>query len=200
MDGSDRSDTQDRQSGLTRAAIIGGSFTIAAAIISGIFLLLSASSGGSPPQSQPTLRPKPTTTPPATPATTTPSSSAGQLALGRTKSGGGGAIDFWNVHLTGGDRVQFVTAQPTYEPGTFVSTNYVYGLYPPGTTDKSIAGKSPLDSAATAGAPTGLFVLQAPYTGTFVLAVCENPEAGCGSIGPGSGLNPMQPYTFTTHL
>lgn len=42
--------------------------------------------------------------------------------------------------------------------------------------------------------------LQAPYNGTFILAVCENVTDGnCGNHDH-SGTNPMYPYTFTTTL
>ena len=127
--------------------------------------------------------------------------SAGKLTIGDAESGGGGAIDFWTVHLTGGDQLQFSTGQPDEIPGTAINTDYVYQLYRAGTTGTSFPGAVPLGSAATAGTAVSKLVLQAPYTATFILAVCENPGgANCSHPPGGSTQNPMQPYTFTTKL
>src|SRR5580693_3473962 len=63
-------------------------------------------------------------------------SSAKPLKLSQKEAGGGGKIDFWTVHLIGGDQMQLVTSQQTDEPGTAINTNYSYELYKPGTTDR----------------------------------------------------------------
>jgi hypothetical protein len=43
--------------------------------------------------------------------------------------------------------------------------------------------------------------LQAPSSGTFVLAVCQNVAANnCVNVDQGSGTNPMTPYTYSTKL
>ena len=56
--------------------------------------------------------------------------SAGTLSIGSKTSGGGDAIDFWKVHLNGGDQIQISTTYPEFN-------NYVFALYAPGTTDGS---------------------------------------------------------------
>lgn len=44
--------------------------------------------------------------------------------------------------------------------------------------------------------------LQAPYSGTFLLIVCENPDGTCatGFTGYLPSKSPMDPYTFITGL
>ena len=134
------------------------------------------------------------------PAATPPSDTiagATQLTLGDEQSGGGGPVDFWRVKLTGGDQVQIATQTPTMTPGG-AYTSYSFELYPPGTTDASFPQTPPADSTATGGGSAkAILTLQAPYTGTFILAVCENATGDCRSTDNGSGINPMQPYTFT---
>jgi hypothetical protein len=117
---------------------------------------------------------------------------AGTLGVPDSASGGGGPIDFWKLSLSGGDDVQFTVPA--------VSGNgYTFALFAPGTTDtlfptaKAFASQSPNDSAQA------VFELMAPYTGTFILAVCEATYA-CTSVENGGGQNPMSPYTFTTTL
>jgi hypothetical protein len=55
-----------------------------------------------------------------------------------------------------------------------------------------------VDYAVTnAGTDTGVITVQAPYTGNFILAVCENPEQNCTSSAYNDSTSPMNPYTFT---
>ncbi len=114
---------------------------------------------------------------------------ASQFTLGDCQAGGGGHVDFWLVQLTGGDQVEF----SVQEPGDY----YYFDLYAPGTTDVEFASATPVDTAYTNQASPDDITLQAPYTGTFVLAVCENTYQSCSSTDSGSGTNPMAPYTFT---
>ncbi len=117
------------------------------------------------------------------------------LVLKSQQSGGGGPIDFWTIKLAGGDQMQLNVGDPS-------DGNFTFALYAPGTTDATFGQVSTVSSGTTPS--TGFLTLQAPYTGTFVLAVCEdvrnsncsNTTAGNGS----SGLNPMNPYTFTPTL
>ncbi len=124
---------------------------------------------------------------------------AGTLTVGSPASGGGNAIDFWKVSLRGGDAVQFVTKTP----GT---SSYAFALYAPGTTDKSFQNATPFSAQTTGFEDLGLtvttvFDLQAPYNGTFILAVCESAnDNDCGNVDAGLAKNPMDPYTFTTTL
>jgi len=135
------------------------------------------------------------------PAATPPSDTiagATQLTLGDEQSGGGGPVDFWRVKLTGGDQVQIATQTPTMTPGG-AYTSYSFELYPPGTTDTSFPQTPPVFTTATpgGGSAKAIITLKAPYTGTFILAVCEDATGDCRSTDNGSGINPMQPYTFT---
>jgi hypothetical protein len=120
--------------------------------------------------------------------------SAGSLGIGGTASGGGGPIDFWKVRLNGGSRVQFLVNAPT-------SGNFEFQLYAPDTTDTNFPGALSFSTGLTNFSGKSVIDLQAPYNGTFVLAVCE-----FGSYSPGSCVrvdsagadNPMDPYAFTT--
>jgi hypothetical protein len=119
---------------------------------------------------------------------------AGTLPIPGAVSGGGGLIDFWKVKLNGGDVVQFAATYP--------SQPYTFALYKPGTTDTnfpqavSFSQNSPYWAAGKA-----VFDLQAPYNGTFILAVCENVSSNdCANVDQGSGTNPMSPYVFSTNL
>jgi Bacterial Ig-like domain (group 3) len=124
---------------------------------------------------------------------------AGTLTVGSPASGGGNAIDFWKVNLRGGDVVQFVTKTP----GLW---SYAFALYAPGTTDGSFQNATPFSAQTTGFEDLGLtvttvFDLQAPYNGTFILAVCESAnDNDCGNVDAGLAKNPMDPYTFTTTL
>jgi len=120
---------------------------------------------------------------------------AGTLDIGDTATGGGGPIDFWKVTLNGGDVVQFATTTPAF-------TTYEFSLFTPSTTDANFPQAATFSGAVTnyqGVTAKSVFDLQAPYTGTFILAVCENVSAdNCVNVDSGSGTNPMDPYTFTT--
>ncbi len=120
---------------------------------------------------------------------------AGTLDVGDTASGGGGPIDFWKVTLNGGDVVQFATTTPAY-------TTYVFSLFAPGTTDANFPQAASFSSGTTnyqGETAKSVIDVQAPYNGTFILAVCENVSGNnCVNVDSGSGTNPMGPYTFTT--
>jgi hypothetical protein len=114
------------------------------------------------------------------------------LSLGTFQSGGGNAIDFWKARLNGGDVIAFQVAAA-------VPAAFNFQLYRPGTTDASFPSAKPLSAQSTDGNFTGTFDLKAPYTGTFVLAVCEGDSPfNCTAVDSGHGDNPMDPYTFTT--
>jgi Bacterial Ig-like domain (group 3) len=137
-------------------------------------------------------------------ATTAPGhtiASAGTLTMGPVASGGGGPIDFWDVPLSGGDEVQLLVTAPDAIPdgsGGSYQAFFYFELFPPGTTDGSFPQVAPVSSVTTYG--TAVADLQAPYNGKFVLAVCENTNGDCRAVDSGSGLNPMQDYTFTPTL
>lgn len=120
---------------------------------------------------------------------------AQQLTIGQGQSGGGGAIDFWLVKLTGGDQVQISAKYPQFN-------TYVFALYAPGTTDASFPQATAVSSAAVNDqVTTDVVTLQAPYTGDFVLAACENVNSNnCTNVAFGGGNNPMDAYTFTPTL
>ncbi len=128
----------------------------------------------------------------ATPASHT-IAGAEELSLGDEQSGGGGAVDFWLIKLTGGDRVLFSVQEP--------AGSYAFNLYAPGTTDVQFPTATPVEIAATDQQASDDITLQAPYSGTFILAVCENSaDSDCSNTATGSGTNPMNPYTFTPNL
>jgi hypothetical protein len=116
---------------------------------------------------------------------------AGKLGVPDSASGGGGPIDFWRMSLSGGDDVQFTVPPTPYPDG------YYFALFAPGTTDISFPTARPFIEQATNGDAKTVFDLQAPYTGTFILAVCQG-TVYCPSVENGGGVNPMNPYTFTT--
>jgi Bacterial Ig-like domain (group 3) len=127
------------------------------------------------------------------PAQTSPSptiSGAQLLTIGDAQSGGGEHVDFWLIKLTGGDEVQFSVTEP--------GQTFDFDLYPPATTDADFADTTPVTLGATNGSSPDDITVQAPYTGTFILAVCENTaNYDCSNTDSGSGTNPMNPYTFT---
>ena len=116
------------------------------------------------------------------------------VGVGNFESGGANPIDFWKMHLNGGDVVQFATRTPAY-------TTYVFSLYKGNTTDTSFPQAVALSTGTTnyySVPARSIFSLQAPYSGTFVLAVCENvSDKNCVNVDSGSGTNPMDPYTFS---
>jgi hypothetical protein len=114
------------------------------------------------------------------------------------EAGGGHAIDYWNTSLGGGEQIEI---------GLTPSNGGVYHLelYPSNTT--SVASNPPLSSVQTAGGSS--VTLWAPYTGNFILAVCEasgwySNFTNCGDVAPtvgqpsGNAVIPMSPYTFST--
>ena len=118
---------------------------------------------------------------------------AQRLTLGDEQTGGGGPVDFWLISLAGGDQVQFSVQEPT--------AYYDFDLYAPGTTDGDLQVTSPLDIADSDDPGQVDLTLQAPYTGTFILAVCQQASNGdCSTTDAGSGTDPMAPYTFTPTL
>jgi hypothetical protein len=55
-----------------------------------------------------------------------------------------------------------------------------------------------VDLAVTnSGTDTGVITVRAPYTGNFILSVCEDPSQNCTSSAFGDSTSPMNPYTFT---
>jgi Bacterial Ig-like domain (group 3) len=121
-------------------------------------------------------------------------STAGTLSIGDTASGGGGPIDFWKVHLNGGDVVQFAADYPT-------GNTYTFALYAPGTNDTNFSSAASFSQVSVYyGYSKEVFDLQAPYNSTFILAVCENVSNNtCANVyASGSGTHPMGAYTFTT--
>jgi hypothetical protein len=113
------------------------------------------------------------------------------LVFGAQQAGGGAGADFWRIKLVGGDQVKFAVDYP-------VNNEYEFDIYAPGTTGTTFGQATPLDNAETnPGTDTGVITLQAPYTGNFILAVCENPDQNCTSSAFNNSTNPMNPYTFT---
>jgi hypothetical protein len=121
---------------------------------------------------------------------------AGKMGAGNFEAGGANTIDFWKMNLRGGDRVRFAVTYP-------VGNAYTFALYAPGTSDANFRAVGSFSSAATnasGGVSKSVLDLQAPYNGTFVLAVCEDVLADncfyAGSTGPVT----MGAYTFTPTL
>jgi len=110
------------------------------------------------------------------------------------QAGGGAAVDFWRIKLVGGDQVQFAVNYP-------VNHTYEFDLYAPSTTDTTFPQATPLTQALTnSGTDRGVLTIQAPYTGNFILAVCENPIQDCTDSAFGNTTHPENPYTFTPTL
>ena len=115
------------------------------------------------------------------------------LVLGVFEAGGGGHIDFWRVTLARGDVVQLSVAEPY--------ATYVFQLFKATTTDATFAQAVAVAGTTTNGNSPDVTTFQAPSTGTFVLAVCENvANNNCPTVDSDSGANPMGPYTFTSTL
>jgi Bacterial Ig-like domain (group 3) len=130
-------------------------------------------------------------------ATTAPGhtiATAGTLATSGTASGGGAAIDFWKVKLNGGDRLQLLV-------DASVAYYFNFQLYAPGTNDANFPSAKAFATGSTNDSAKAVIELQAPYNGTFVLAVCEGLTVGlCPAVDSGEGNDPMDAYTFTTSL
>ena len=119
---------------------------------------------------------------------------AGTLGTSDSAAGGGGAIDFWKVKLNGGDVLQLQTATST-------DANFNFWLFAPGTNDTNFPDAHAFSGNSTFGSKKDVIDLQAPYNGTFILAVCENTSNYvCPPVDSGSGTDPMDSYTFTTAL
>jgi hypothetical protein len=110
------------------------------------------------------------------------------LLLGAPQSGGGQGEDFWRVQLVGGDVLDIDVA-------TSLGKVYDFFLYAPTTIDGNLSHTSALGTVETTSGITAdqQVSLQAPYTGTFVLAVNEGGRYACCA-------NPMDPYSFTPTL
>src|ERR1700722_6161972 len=123
---------------------------------------------------------------------------AGTLSLGKSNSGGGGAIDYWKITLIGGDQLQLQTSTPD---NPCCEGNYDFNLFPPGTTDTNFPQVSPVGNVFIgSGTTEQTIVLQAPYNGTFILAVCQNISGDCRDVDNGGGAQTMAAYTFTPSL
>ncbi len=120
--------------------------------------------------------------------------SAPAMGIGNFEAGGGGPADFWKVPLNGGDVVQFAVTTPG-------SSTYVFALFAPGTNDTNFPAAASFSSVTTNFSGKSVLDLQAPYNGTFVLAVCQGPNVinfNCSEVDTGGAQTPMNPYTFTT--
>jgi hypothetical protein len=120
--------------------------------------------------------------------------SAQKLTVGKLEHGGGGPIDFWKVTLNGGDIVQFNATTPA-------QTQYEFELLPPGTNDNNVQTAVSFSAAGSNLSGRTVFDLQAPYNGTFILAVCQGPGVDnftCASVYTGGAVNPMADYSFST--
>src|SRR4051794_18430547 len=127
--------------------------------------------------------------------------SAGALAVGTCVSGGGRNtyIDFWKLSLTGGDRVQLTVPS---------AVALELDLYSSDTTDDRFTIVRPADVQVTSPVSGAAQVLsmQAPYSDTFVLAVCQPVDYAANggdcrgiSTGRAAKYRPMtQPYEFTS--
>jgi hypothetical protein len=127
------------------------------------------------------------------PATTV--ASAMPLTVGTPQAGGGAHIDLWKVTLSGGEQVDLnVTTGVSGNDGY----GYTFDLYAPGTTDATFPN-SPAVASVTSNSnlSPNAIAIQAPYSGTFVLAVCQSYGGNCGGAYSGSS-HQMDPYTFTT--
>jgi uncharacterized membrane protein len=121
---------------------------------------------------------------------------ATSLSIGTKTAGGGGKADYWKVKLNGGDMLQVSATTPD-------ESTYVFALYTPGTTDANFASATSFSSVTTNFNGQSVFDLQAPYNGTFILAVCEGPNVvgfNCSKVDTGGASNPMDPYKFGTSL
>ena len=124
---------------------------------------------------------------------------AGPMTVGHLEAGGGTPIDFWKVALNGGDVVQITTGTPStsFDGGC---AYYLFGLWPQGTTDTSFSQVPAMSTATTpCGSSGAVLSLTAPSTGTYVFGLCED-TGDCRNVDLGGGIDPIQPYTFTTAL
>ena len=118
--------------------------------------------------------------------------------LGNFESGGGQPVDFWKVKLLGGDKVQLALSLPA---NVCCSSSYDFNLYPPGTTDTKFPQVAPVANVSVDNSTKSTVVLQAPRSGTFTLAICQNVSGDCrGTRLRTLARNPMSAYTFTPTL
>ena len=117
--------------------------------------------------------------------------------IGNFEAGGGQPVDFWKVKLLGGDKVQLALSLPA---NVCCSSNYDFNLYPPGTTDTKFPQVTPVANVFVGNSTKSTIVLQAPRSGTFTLAICQNVRTDCRDVDSDVGTNPMSAYTFTPTL
>jgi hypothetical protein len=132
-------------------------------------------------------------------------STAHQLSLGVTEKGGNHNIDFWKVTLVGGYRLSF-----SFTPGSS-GGGYSVDLYAPSVKDPTFYQTGALVTQLGPG-PGSDFTLQAPYSGTFILAICQaaggySPPGNCAGADPPNGgttppyiQNPMAAYSFSAAI
>ena len=88
---------------------------------------------------------------------------------GATESGGGQDVDFWTVYLVGGEQLRLNLSNNANAED--------FDLFAPSTTAQTFTLNPPVSSASSSngsiyGANSSV-TLQAPYSGTFLLAVCQ---------------------------
>jgi hypothetical protein len=116
-------------------------------------------------------------------------STATTLEMGVTETGGGGPVDFWKVPLSGGEQVNFTVN------GSTANSLYL-DLYVPTTDDANFPQATAFTSGSTNYRAESTITLQAPYTGTFILAVCQNVNV-CTKANP-NGV--MTQYLLTASV
>src|SRR4051794_6451639 len=127
--------------------------------------------------------------------------SAGALTVGTCVSGGGRNtyLDFWKLSLTGGDRVQLTVPS---------AVALELDLYSGDTTDDRFTTVRPADVQVTSpvSGSAQVLTMQAPYSDTFVLAVCQPVDyaadgGDCRGISTGRAAKyrrMTQSYEFTS--
>jgi hypothetical protein len=126
--------------------------------------------------------------PVAAPAAGATISAAPQMQSGDFEAGGANLVDFWRLNLDKGYKFQFTVNSSTVN-------SYTFDLYPPTTNDANFSKAAAVTAGYTNHKAQSTVTLEAPYTGNFVLAVCEN-VAPCNFYYK----TVMNPYTFTTGL
>jgi Putative Ig domain/Bacterial Ig-like domain (group 3) len=114
--------------------------------------------------------------------------------LGNFEAGGAQAVDFWRMDLNAGEQV-IVNITPSLQ------NYFLFQLFPPSTTDTTLLSATPAVSVGTNNLSSSYaFRITAPYTGDFVLAICQGYGVSdcAGVLYQDQGTNPMSPYTFTT--
>jgi len=103
------------------------------------------------------------------------------------QSGGWPLAQCWKLNLYEGYKFVFMVNSSTVN-------SYTFDMYPPGTTDANFRNTKAVSYGFTNYQAESTISLQAPYNGTFVLAVCENVNT-CSLAS-----KVMNPYTFRTGL